>query len=45
MAALISLKNKKSKYGDTVSYLETRHPVILDGYFAIWTGLGGAGNL
>ena len=27
-----------------VSYLETRHPVILDGYLAIWTGFGGTGT-
>ncbi len=30
---------------DAVSYLETRHPAILDGYSAIWTGFGGTGNL
>ncbi len=30
---------------ESVFYLETRHPAILDGYIAIWTGLGGAGSL
>ncbi len=28
-----------------VFYLETLHPGILYGYLAIWTGLGGTGNL
>ena len=28
-----------------VYFLETRPPVILDGYIAIWTGLDGTGNL
>ena len=26
-------------------FLETHPPVILDGYFAIWMGLDGAGTL
>ena len=34
-----------STHVHTVSYLETRHPVILDGYLTIWTGFGRAGSL
>ncbi len=38
------VKRLKVKVTEALSYLETRHPAIFDGYMAIWTGLGGTGN-
>ncbi len=35
---------KISPYAVFYLHVETRHPIILDGYLLVWTGLGGAGN-